>query len=115
MKNYTNLLKNLLIIILCVSVLKMCNVNRELNREAVKALQKERKRSEKIVKVKEEEVQLLREKLVEETMLIDEAVNVLNDLRNARHEVETLYVEKIQTVRTFDANKLKNYFDEELN
>lgn len=115
MKNYTNLLKNLLIIILCVSVLKMCNVNRELNRDAVKALQKERKKSEQLVKLKEREVRLLREKLVEENMLIDEAVSVLNDLRNARRDVETLYVEKIQTVRTFDANELKNYFDEELN
>lgn len=114
MKNYTNLLKNLLIIILCVCVLKMCNVNRELNRDGIKALQKERKKSETIIRVKEQEVRLLREKLVEETMLIDEAVDVLNDLRNARRDVETLYVEKIQTVRTFDANELKNYFDEEL-
>lgn len=115
MTNYFNLFKNLAIVILCVAVLKLWNVNSHLSTAHAKQLQKQREQSERVVARKEKEVEALRVKLNGEEFLIDEAVTILNDLRQQRMEVETLYVERIQKVGTFDANELKAYFDDELN
>jgi hypothetical protein len=115
MTNYFNLFKNLAIVILCVAVLKLWNVNRQLSITHVKDLQKQRKQSERVVAMKENEVESLRVKLNDEEFILDEAVTILNDLRGQRVEVETLYVERIQKVSTFDANELKAYFNDELN
>jgi hypothetical protein len=81
----------------------------------VKDLQKQRKQSERAVAMKEKEIEVLRVKLNDEEFIVDEALTILNDLREQRMDVETLYVERIQKVSTFDANELKAYFDDELN
>lgn len=115
MRNYLNIFKNLLIIILLVVVLKLINTNRNLTKQRVDDLKVQRQASEKIVKAKEQEIAALRSKITDEEFLIDEAVEILNELRQSKLEVETLYVEKVQKINTFDANELKAYFDEELN
>lgn len=115
MRNYSNLFKNLAIVILCVVVLKLWNVNRQLSMAHVKDLQKQRKQSERAVAMKEKEIEVLRVKLNDEEFIVDEALTILNDLREQRMDVETLYVGRIQKVSTFDANELKAYFDDELN
>jgi hypothetical protein len=81
----------------------------------VKDLQKQRKQSERAVAMKEKEIEVLRVKLNDEEFIVDEALTILNDLREQRMDVETLYVGRIQKVSTFDANELKAYFDDELN
>ena len=115
MTKYFNLFKNLTIVILCVLVLKLWNVNKQLSSANVRDLQKQREESKRIIAMKEKEVDALRLKLNSEKFLIDEAVTILNGLREQKAEVETLYVERIQKVSTFDANELKAYFDDELN
>lgn len=115
MRNYLNIFKNLLIIILLVVVLKLINTNRHLTKQRVDDLKVQRQASEQIVKAKEREIADLRSKINDEEFLIDEAVEILNELRQSKREVETLYVEKVQKINTFDANELKAYFDEELN
>ena len=98
-----------------VVVLKLINTNRHLSNDRLQALKAQREASQKIVSTKEQEIKSLRSKLADEEFFIDEAVNILNELRQSKVEVETLYVEKVQKINTFDANELKAYFDEELN
>lgn len=101
--------------LLCVVVLKLLNTNKDLSNQRAKDLKNQRKQSEKLVAEKEREVQSLRRQLATDEILIDESLSILNELRNTKKEVETLYVERIQKINTLNANELKAYFDDELN
>ena len=101
--------------LLCVVVLKLLNTNMDLSNQRAKDLKNQRKQSEKLVAEKEREVQSLRRQLATDEILIDESLSIVNELRNTKKEVETLYVERIQKINTLNANELKAYFDDELN
>lgn len=101
--------------LLCVVVFKLLNANKNLSNQRAKDLKNQRKQSEKLVAEKEREVQSLRRQLATDEFLIDESLSIVNELRNTKKEVETLYVERIQKINTLNANELKAYFDDELN
>lgn len=101
--------------LLCVVALKLLNTNKNFSNQRAKDLKNQRKQSEKLVAEKEREVQSLRRQLATDEILIDESLSIVNELRNTKKEVETLYVERIQKINTLNANELKAYFDDELN
>ena len=115
MYNYKALIKNLFLIVFIVQIIKLYIEKNELRSTNHKLLVNQRKQSEKLVAEKEREVQSLRRQLATDEILIDESLSIVNELKNTKKEVETLYVERIQKINTLNANELKAYFDDELN
>jgi hypothetical protein len=114
MKKYINVFKNFVILLLIgISTVLFIRVQKA-NDSKLKELQKIRKRSEEVVQKKEREIQNLRTSIQEEQILIEHAIKAINQITIKKQEVETLYVNKVREINSFDANELKNYFYEEL-
>jgi hypothetical protein len=77
-------------------------------------LKRQRRQSELLVNKKLNEIESLKEEIEREQYLIDESLMVIRDLHNQKSKVEKVYVEKVAEINTYDANQLKNYFNEEL-
>jgi cell division protein ZapA (FtsZ GTPase activity inhibitor) len=114
MHNYTNLLKNISLIILIVIILKLYNEKNELRSINQKMLKKQRQESELIVDKKLQEIGRLKEQIERDQFMIDESLNVIAELQNEKRKVEKVYVDNVKKINTFDATQLKNYFNEEL-
>jgi len=114
MRNYTNLFKNILLIIFLIAILKLYNEKNELRSINHKILKRQRRQSELLVNKKLNEIDSLKQNIKREQYLINEALIVINDLQNQKTKVEKIYVEKVTEINTYDANQLKNYFNEEL-
>jgi predicted Holliday junction resolvase-like endonuclease len=114
MRNYTNLFKNILLIIFLIAILKLYNEKNELRSINHKILKRQRRQSELLVNKKLNEIDSLKQNVKREQYLIDEALIVINDLQNQKTKVEKVYIEKVTEINTYDANQLKNYFNEEL-
>lgn len=114
MHNYTNLLKNISLIILIVIILKLYNEKNELRSMNQKMLKKQRQESELIVDKKLQEIGRLKEQIERDQFMIDESLNVIAELQNEKRKVEKVYVDNVKKINTFDATQLKNYFNEEL-
>jgi predicted Holliday junction resolvase-like endonuclease len=114
MTNYTNLFKNILLIVLLIAIFKLYNEKNELRSMNTKMLKRHRQLSEKVVEKKLNEIDSLKQQIKREQYLIDEALIAINDLQNQKTNVEKVYVEKITEINSFDANQLKNYFKDEL-
>jgi hypothetical protein len=114
MSNYTNLFKNILLIIFLIAILKLYNEKNELRSINHKILKRQRRQSELLVNKKLNEIDSLKQNIKREQYLINEALIVINDLQNQKTKVEKVYVEKVTEINTYDANQLKNYFNEEL-
>jgi predicted Holliday junction resolvase-like endonuclease len=114
MRNYTNLFKNILLIIFLIAILKLYNEKNELRSINHKILKRQRRQSELLVNKKLNEIDSLKQNVKREQYLINEALIVINDLQNQKTKVEKVYVEKVTEINTYDANQLKNYFNEEL-
>jgi predicted Holliday junction resolvase-like endonuclease len=114
MRNYTNLFKNILLIIFLIAILKLYNEKNELRSINHKILKRQRRQSELLVNKKLNEIDSLKQNIKREQYLINEALIVINDLQNQKTKVEKVYVEKVTEINTYDANQLKNYFNEEL-
>jgi cell division protein ZapA (FtsZ GTPase activity inhibitor) len=115
MQNYTNLFKNIFLVLSLIVIFKLYNEKNELRSINQKLLKKQRKESELIVDMKLKQIDSLKQELGRSEYLIDEALNAISDLQNEKRKVEKVYVEKVNKINTFDANQLKNYFNEELN
>ena len=114
MHNYTNLLKNISLIILIVIILKLYNEKNELRSMNQKMLRKQRQESELIVNKKLQEIARLKDEIARDEYLIDESLNMIAELQNEKRKVEKVYVDNVKKINTFDATQLKNYFNEEL-
>lgn len=114
MRNYTNLFKNILLIVFLIAILKLYNEKNELRSINHKMLKRQRRQSELLVNKKLNEIESLKEEIEREQYLIDESLMVIRDLHNQKSKVEKVYVEKVTEINTYDANQLKNYFNEEL-
>jgi hypothetical protein len=114
MRNYTNLLKNILLIVLLIVIIKLYNEKNELRSINHKMLKRQRKQSELVVNKKLNEIDSLKQQIEREQYLIDESLKVIRDLKNQKTKVEKVYVEKVMEINTYDATQLKNYFNEEL-
>jgi len=114
MRNYTNLFKNILLIVLLIVIIKLYNEKNELRSINHKMLKRQRKQSELIVNKKLNEIDSLKQQIEREQYLIDESLMVIRDLHNQKTKVEKVYVEKVKEINTYDATQLKNYFNEEL-
>jgi predicted Holliday junction resolvase-like endonuclease len=114
MRNYTNLFKNILLIIFLIAILKLYNEKNELRSINHKILKRQRRQSELLVNKKLNEIDSLKQNVKREQYLSDEALIVINDLQNQKTKVEKVYIEKVTEINTYDANQLKNYFNEEL-
>lgn len=114
MHNYTNLLKNISLIILIVIILKLYNEKNELRSTNQKMLRKQRQESELIVNKKLQEIARLKDEIARDEYLIDESLNMIAELQNEKRKVEKVYVDNVKKINTFDATQLKNYFNEEL-
>ena len=114
MRNYTNLFKNILLIVFLIAILKLYNEKNELRSINHKMLKRQRRQSELLVNKKLNEIESLKEEIEREQYLIDESLMVIRDLHNQKSKVEKVYVEKVAEINTYDANQLKNYFNEEL-
>ena len=114
MRNYTNLFKNILLIVLLIVIIKLYNEKNELRSINHKMLKRQRKQSELIVNKKLNEIDSLKQQIEREQYLIDESLIIIRDLHNQKTKVEKVYVEKIKEINTFDATQLKTYFNEEL-
>lgn len=114
MRNYTNLFKNILLIVLLIVIIKLYNEKNELRSINQKMLKRQRKQSELIVNKKLNEIDSLKKQIEREQYLIDESLMVIRDLHNQKTKVDKVYVEKIKEINTFDATQLKNYFNDEL-
>jgi hypothetical protein len=77
-------------------------------------LKRQKRQSELLVNKKLNEIESLKEEIEREQYLIDESLMVIRDLHNQKSKVEKVYVEKVAEINTYDANQLKNYFNEEL-
>jgi hypothetical protein len=77
-------------------------------------LKKQRRQSEIVVEKKLYEIDSLKQQIEREQYLIDESLMIIQDLHNQKTKVEKVYVEKVTEINTYDANQLKNYFNEEL-
>ncbi len=114
MHNYTNLLKNISLIILIVIILKLYNEKNELRSMNQKMLRKQRQESELIVNKKLQEISRLKDEIARDEYLIDESLNMIAELQNEKRKVDKVYVDNVKKINTFDAIQLKNYFNEEL-
>lgn len=114
MRNYTNLFKNILLIVFLIAILKLYNEKNELRSINQKMLKRQRRQSELLVNKKLNEIESLKEEIEREQYLIDESLMVIRDLHNQKSKVEKVYVEKVAEINTYDATQLKNYFNEEL-
>jgi hypothetical protein len=114
MKQYIDVFKNFVILILIGISANLFFRVQKSNNSKIKELQKMRKRSEEVVKKKEREIQNLRLTIKEEHIMIDQALKTINQITIKKQETETLYVNKVEEINSFDANALKNYFNEEL-
>jgi len=114
MRNYTNLFKNILLIVFLIAILKLYNEKNELRSINHKMLKRQRRQSELLVNKKLNEIDSLKQQIEREQYLIDESLIIIRDLHNQKTKVEKVYVEKIKEINTFDATQLKNYFNEEL-
>lgn len=114
-QSYSNILKNFAIIILVIFCLVLQNRNTNLNEKRIEDIRHERKVYEKTVRNKEREIKRLRKLINRETTLIDESIDILNELQQEKRDIETVYVEKVRIINSYDAKQLKKYFDEELN
>lgn len=115
MRNYTNLFKNILLILLLIVIIKLYNEKNELRSINHKMLKRQRQQSELLVNKKLIEIDSLKQQIEREQYLIDESLMIIKDLHNQKRNVEKVYVEKVTKINTYDANQLKNYFNEELN
>ncbi len=114
MVNYTNLFKNILLIVFLIAILKLYNEKNELRSINHKMLNRQRRQSELLVNKKLDEIVSLKEEIEREQYLIDESLIIIRDLHNQKSKVEKVYVEKVTEINTYDANQLKNYFNDEL-
>jgi len=114
MHHYTNLLKNISLIILIVIILKLYNEKNELRSMNQKMLRKQRQESELIVNKKLQEISRLKDEIARDEYLIDESLNMIAELQNEKRKVDKVYVDNVKKINTFDAIQLKNYFNEEL-
>ena len=115
MVKYLNVIKNVIIVVLCFITLKQFSYNKELKSINAKIIKQERKKAQKIIDQKEQEILNLKYQIVYEGHLIHESVELFNQLEVEKKEVETIYVEKINLINNLSANELKKYFNEELN
>lgn len=115
MRNYTNLFKNILLILLLIVIIKLYNEKNELRSINHKMLKRQRQQSELLVHKKLIEIDSLKQQIEREQYLIDESLMIIKDLHNQKTKVEKIYIEKVTEINTYDANQLKNYFNEELN
>jgi hypothetical protein len=115
MTNYVNAFKNIVIILLIGLSANLFLRVRKSNNSKIKELQRMRKQSEEVVKKKEHEIQNLRKAIQQESFLVGQALEEINQIRFKKQEIETLYVHKVRQINSYDSNELKNYFDEELN
>jgi len=115
MTDYKGLIKNLFLFVFIIMIFKVYHEKNELRSINNKLLKKQRKHSEYIIGIKKKQIDSLQQELIRSEYLIDESLNAINDLQNEKRKVEKVYVEKVNKINTFDANQLKNYFDEELN
>jgi hypothetical protein len=114
MKKYVEVFKSFVILILIGISANLFLRVQKANNSKIKELQKMRKRSEEVVQKKEREIQNLRISIEEERNLVDQAIKTINQITIKKQDAETLYVNKVQEINSFDANELKNYFNEEL-
>ena len=115
MPKYLNAIKNVIIVVLCFITLKQFSYNKELKGINSKIIKQERKKAQKIIDQKQQEIINLKHQIVYENQLINESVELYNQLQVEKREVETVYVEKIKLINSLNANELKEYFNEELN
>jgi len=114
MYNYKDLIKNLFLIVFIVQIIKLYNEKNELRSVNHKLLKKQRRQSELVINKKLDEIKSLKEEIEREQYLIDESLIIIRDLHNQKTQVEKVYVEKVTEINTYDANQLKNYFNDEL-
>lgn len=114
MDSIINVLKNIVIVMLIGLASNLYYRIQKANNTKLKELQKIRMQSEEVVRKKEYEIQALKKSIQSEQLRIDKAFAQINQIQLKKQEVETLYVNKIYQINSFDANQLKNYFHEEL-
>ena len=114
MYNYKELIKTLFLIVFIIQIIKLYNEKNELRSINHKLLKKQRRQSELIVNKKLDEIASLKKQIEREQYLINEAFVAINDLHNQKTKVERIYVDKVKEINTYNANQLKNYFNEEL-
>lgn len=114
MTDYKGLIKNLFLFVFIIQIIKLYNEKNELSSINQKLLKKQRQHSEYVIYMKIKEIDSLEDQITRSEYLIDEALIAINDLQNKKTKVEKVYIDRVEEINTYDANQLKNYFNEEL-